>query len=131
MNLHLWNTLGDYSSRTDDSASPHDNSGANNCLRANPRAPFASDVSAYQAHVYGGPIVIACAKVCALRKAAVLLDLYVRQIVNPQILTQPRMLANLEMPRKFHSKARLDVDALPYLCPEQAQQAATKPRGRH
>jgi hypothetical protein len=130
MNLHIWNTLCGYCTRTDDSAGPHDNSGTNNCLRADPRAPFASDVSAYQAHVHGGPIVIACAKVCALRKAAVFLDLYVRQIVNPQIFTQPRMLANLEIPRKFHSQARLDVDALPYLCPKQAQQAATKPRGR-
>jgi len=130
MNLHIWNASGDYSTGTDDSAGPHDNSGANNCLRADPRAPFASDVSAYQAHVHGGPIVIACAKVCALRKAAVFLDLYVRQIVNPQIFTQPRMLANLEIPRKFHSQAGLDVDALPYLCSKQAQQAATKPRGR-
>jgi hypothetical protein len=130
MNLHIWNTLCGYSTRTYNGAGPHDNSGTDNCLRADPRAPFASDVSAYQAHVHGRPIVIACAKVCALRKAAVFLDLYVRQIVNPQIFTQPRMLANLEIPRKFHSQAGLDVDALPYLCSKQAQQAATKPRGR-
>jgi hypothetical protein len=130
MNLHIWNTLCGYSTRTYNGAGPHDNSGTDNCLRADPRAPFASDVSAYQAHVHGRPIVIACAKVCALRKAAVFLDLYVRQIVNPQIFTQPRMLANLEIPRKFHSQAGLDVDALPYLCSKEAQQAATKPRGR-
>jgi hypothetical protein len=54
------------------------------------------------------------------------LYLYLSQIVDPQILTQPRMIANLQIPRKFHSQAGLDVDALANLCAKQTQEEAPK-----
>ena len=43
------------------------------------------------------------------------------EIIDPQILTQPRIVADLEIPREFHSQAGLDVHALADFCAKQTQ----------
>jgi hypothetical protein len=52
----------------------------------------------------------------------------VRQIVDPKIFSEPRMVPNLEIPGEFDSQTGLDVHAFTNLRTEQAQQSAPKPR---
>ncbi len=59
------------------------------------------------------PVVAPGAEVSALRYAAVRSDLHFGQIVDPDILADPAVIADGESPRKFHPHARLDVDFTP------------------
>jgi hypothetical protein len=107
MDLHIWNTLGRHATCRYNGASANFNSWAKDSFCADPGAPSANDGPAKQAHVDGRPVMIPRAKICTLRNAAMSLYPYVRQIVNPQILTQPGMVANLEIPGEFDSETRL------------------------
>src|SRR5580658_438887 len=72
--------------------------GTDHGLCANPRTALTADRSSEKPHVGRGPVVISGAKVHSLRKATMCAYGDLRQIVDPQILSEPRVIANVEIP---------------------------------
>jgi hypothetical protein len=73
--------------------------------------------------------MISRAEISSLRNTAMRTDTDLGQIVDPQIFPQPRMIADLEVPRKLDAKTGLNVNALADLRSEQAKKPASKRRG--
>jgi hypothetical protein len=131
MDFHVPNICRHHSPGRDNCTSTNYNTRTKYCLRTDPAPLSANNWSAKQAHVDRRPVMIAGAKICALRQAAVCFYLYVREVIDPQVLTQPGMVANLEKPGEFDPNARFYVHTPADLCSEYAQQPAPKRRRRN
>jgi hypothetical protein len=76
--------------------------------RCEPRLGLDSDRPDYQIEGGPAPVMIACAQVNPLRQAAMIANLNLSQIVYPDVLTDPRVIANSQAPRELNPHTGLD-----------------------
>ena len=107
MYLKCGDVSSDNAAGRSDRAPAYMHAGANQSPSANPGAVFDCDRFDLEAKSRIGPIVITRAEVCSLRNAYVGADRYRRKIVDPNILADPGVRGDGEVPRVFHADAWL------------------------
>src|SRR6476661_8930784 len=108
MNFPCWNPFGNNASRGGNSPRFQDYARCEKSASADPRS--CADLYRFDDEAEGRvrPIVITGANVTALRETGAVPDDHWREIVNPAVLTQPRVLADGQHPRMFDAHSRLD-----------------------
>jgi hypothetical protein len=76
--------------------------------RREPGLGLDSDRPDYQVEVGPAPVMIARAQVNPLGQAAMIANLNLSQIVYPDVLTDPRVIANSQAPRELDTDAGLN-----------------------
>ena len=99
-------------------------------MSANPGAVANRDGLKPQVKAWGTEVVIARAGVYALGDANMVPDADFSRIVDPDVFTEPAVIADAEPPRELHTEPWLDSAADTDMGPEQAKDVNTPLRAR-
>ena len=94
-------------------------------MSANPGAIANRDGLKPQVKAWGTEVVIARAGVHALGQADMLADADFGRVVDPDVFTEPAVIADEEPPRELHTEPWLDSAADTDMGPEQAKELDT------